>query len=64
MTTHYLQIIENTKQHETSIHFNITGLHPLTNFTFTTNIKDYFNNTKAQDQIIFSECTFNIIEQQ
>ena len=57
MTTHYLQIIENTKQHETSVHFNITGLHPLTNFTFTANITDYLNNSKDQTQIIFSEFT-------
>ena len=64
VTTHHLQIIGHNNKHEATTHYKITGLHSLTNFTFTAYIADYLNKTKDQDQIIFSECTFNILEQQ
>lgn len=57
VTTHHLQNIENTNEHNETIHYSITGLHPLTNFTFSIYITDYFNNIKDKDQIIFSEFT-------
>ena len=64
VTTYHLQKIENTNKHEATFHYKITGLEPTTNFIFTVNIIDSLNNTKNQEQIIFSELTFYKIEQQ
>ena len=55
MTNHQLQIIGHNDKHNATLHYNITGLHPLTNYTFILYIIDYFNNTKDKEQIIFSE---------
>ena len=57
MTNHHLQNVGHKNKHEATIHYEITGLHPLTNFTFTVYIIDSLNNTKDKDQIIFSEFT-------
>ena len=64
VTRYHLQNFGKTNKNKATTYYKITGLHPLTNFTFTANITDYLNNTKDQDQVIFSECTFNILEQQ
>ena len=42
-----------TKINATTIPYNITGLHPFLNFTFTAYIMDIYNNTKNKDSIIF-----------
>ena len=57
MTTHHPQIIEHNNKHNVTVHYDITGLHPLTNFTFIVYINDTLNNTKDQDQTTFSEFT-------
>ena len=57
VTTHHLQHIGHNNKYNVTVHYNITGLHPLTNFTFTVFIKNYLNITKDKDQIIFSEFT-------
>ena len=63
-TTYHLQPISMTTTDDVIVFYNITDLDPLTNFTFTAYITDYLKNTKAQNQIIFSKCTFYIMEQQ
>ena len=63
VTIHHLQYIGNTNKNEATFYYKITGLEPMTNFTFTVNITDSLNNTKNQDQIIFSEFTLYIVEQ-
>ena len=56
VTTYHLQYIGNTTNNDdVIISYNITGLDPFNNYNFTVYITDYFNNTKDQDLIIFSE---------
>ena len=55
VTTHHIQIIRHNNKYNKTVHYNITGLHPLTNFTFIVYINDSLNNTKDQDQTTFSE---------
>ena len=43
--------INSTNDDTTTIYYNITGLHPSLNYTFTA----YFNNTRTEDHIIFCE---------
>ena len=57
VTTHHIQIIGHNNKHNVTVHYDITGLHPLTNFTFIVYINDTLNNTKDEDQTIFSEFT-------
>ena len=47
--------INSTDVNETTIYYNITGLHPFLNYTFTTYIMDLFNRKKNKDYVIFSE---------
>ena len=58
VTTYHLQNIGNTTNNDNVIFcYNITGLDPFNDYTFTVYITNYFNNTKNQDLIIFSELT-------
>ena len=52
-----------TDVNETTLYYNITGLHPSLYYTFTAYIIDLYNNTKDEDHIIFFElvtCFFNM----
>ena len=58
MTTYHLQYIGNTTDNDdVIICYNITGLDPFNNYTFSVYIADFFSNTKDQDYIMFSELT-------
>ena len=58
VTTYHLQYIGHTTNNDdVIICYNITGLDPFNNYTFTVNITDSYNNTKDQDHTIFSELT-------
>ena len=57
MTIYHHQNIKKTNKHKETVHYNVTGLPPLTNYTFIVYINDSLNNTKDQDQITFSEFT-------
>ena len=54
--------VNGTKQSKTAaVHYNIFGLHPYLNYTFTTYIMDLFNNTKDEDHVIFCELLLYIL---
>ena len=54
--------VNGTKQSKTTaVHYNIFGLHPYLNYTFTVYIMDLYNNTKDEDHVIFCELLLYIL---
>ena len=53
--------INGTKENKTTtVYYNITGLHPFLNYTYTGYIMDLFNSTKSEDHVIFCELLLQI----
>ena len=51
--SHDLVYIVANEVNEKNVYYDITGLHPSLNYTFTAYINDSFNNTKDQDYVTF-----------